>query len=131
MLLLSVNMLICSEHSSLTPNSISSQENEEDANFRIFFLRWGGGSGKGARTVPGDGDNFRLFSGLSGSSAIKSNNNNNSNNAPQMRSLYTPEFTGATDNVDLRAPSQLAVKLRRSRVHVRQMEGSMRPRYWR
>lgn len=81
--------------------------------------------------MPGDGDNFSISSGLSGSSAIKSNNNNNSNSAAQMRSPCTPEFTGAADNVDLRAPSQLAVKLRRSRVHVRQMEGSMRPRYWR
>lgn len=62
--------------------------------------------------MPGDGDNFGLSSGLRGSSAIKlnnnNNNNNNSNNASQMRPLHTPEFTGATDNVYLRAPSQLA-----------------------
>lgn len=100
-------MLICSKLSSSTPNSISSQEKEEDANFGIFSE--GGG---GAKTVPGDGDNFGLSSELSGSSAIKlnnnNNNNNNSNNASQMRPLHTPEFTGATDNVYLRAPSQLA-----------------------
>lgn len=63
--------------------------------------------------MPGDGDNFGLSSGLSGSSAIKlkknnNNNNNNSNNASQLRPPHTPEFTGATDNVYLRAPSQLA-----------------------
>lgn len=103
-------MLICSKLSSSTPNSISSQEKEEDANFGIFSE--GGGGVGGAWTVPGDGDNFGLSSGLSGSSAIKLNNNNdnnnNSNNASQMRPLHTPEFTGATDNVYLRAPSQLA-----------------------
>lgn len=60
-------MLICGELSSLTPNSISSQEKEEDANFGIFFE---GGEGV-ARTVPGEGDKFNLSSGLSGSSAIK------------------------------------------------------------
>lgn len=43
-LLLSVNMLICSKLSSSTPNSISSQEKEEDANFGIFSE---GGGGRG------------------------------------------------------------------------------------
>lgn len=44
-LLLSVNMLICSELSSLTPNSISSREKEEDANFGgVFFFKVGRGA---------------------------------------------------------------------------------------
>lgn len=63
-------MLICSELSDSTPNSISSPEKE--ANFWIFF---GGKKARGLRLVA---DSFGLSSRLSGSSAMKFKRKHNS-----------------------------------------------------